>query len=568
MVLNNSPSFQEFNVPDQELLKQLESIPDEVLKHLAFSVPWQYSTMVNSYDEPTDLRYTSKETFADDRETLQKACWEKFHDNPHVNTSVRGQIGRLTGLGFEFSSEIEEIQTAIDEIYYDFRNRLYDMWPKFIGRNFIEGELFNCLTCHEDGFIEVDFVDPSDINGAEVDGVIYHPTKASMPLVYEIKMQTGNGQYRNVQIPSIYVAYDPKLINVASQSASFSWDMLKFAKSANSKFKALGGYYRFITHWDKSLMSKRNTSHLRTVLRWLNIYEQLKFYEVDHKKSAGAFVWVAQFEDWKSYRLFLAMTDAEKQKTGLGGKYTPGSRLFLPPGIKLEAVNPKLPNITESDTDILHMITSGLNEPEDVSTGQSKGTFASVKASRGPMSDRTSDEVAYHDRYARYDFWKPIFFLKSAISDFPKEFSVKEVVGFNKTKPIEKEVKKKPEDLIEIAYPTSDTADTETKARAWLGVKHGSTNDTLGISNKTIAQKMGVQNYYKERLRLETEKIRYPELQVAIDQEMLQEQKLNQKLPGQPNAPSKPGQQKPTLPLKRKPTQPQKSEDENNADSE
>ncbi len=557
-------------MPDEELLRQLELIPDEVLQKLSFSAPWQYSAQAQTYAEPDDLRLISKDVLPDDRELLQKACWEKFHDNPQVNTSIRGQVGRLTGLGFEFSSEVDEIQTVIDEIYYDFRKRLYDAWPKFIGRGFVEGELFNCLTLHEDSFVEVDFIDPTDINGAEEDGVIYHPTKASMPLVYEVSMKNKNGITQNVQIPSIYVAYDPKLINVAAQSASFSWDLLKFSKNANSKFKPLGGFYRFMTHWDKSLLSKRNTSHLRTVLRWLNIYENLKFYEVDHKKSAGAFLWVAQFDDWKAYRMFLALTDKEKQETGLGGRYTPGSRLFLPPGMKLEAVNPKLPNITESDTDILHMITSGLNEPEDVSTGQSKGTFASVKASRGPMSDRTSDEVAWHDRYARFDFWKAVFFLRSAVSDFPKEFPVEQVTGFKNNEPVKKTVKKKPEFLMEIAYPTSDVGDTEAKARAWLGVKHGSTNDTLGISNKTIANKMGIQNYHKERLKSETEKIQYPELQSAIDQEMLQEQKLNKQMPGQQNNPNQPSKQpkQPTLPLKRKPIQPQqpsKAEEDNDA---
>lgn len=520
--------------------------------------PWQFSKTTNTYAEPEDILTSSKNLDGLDREELQKACWQKFHDNPQVNTSIRGQVGRIAGLGFEVTSELKEIQDVIDEEWYDYRNRLYDSWPKYIGRSYIEGELFNCFTVHEDGFVEVDFIDPSTVTGGDEDGVIYHPLKSSMPLVYTVKMENTND---SVQIPSIYVAYDPKLINYASKSPNFNWDQLKFSKSPKSAFSKLGGNFRFITHWDKSLLAKRNTSHLRTVLRWLNIYEQLKFYEVDHKKSAGAFLWVAQFEDWKSYRLFLAMTDAEKQNTGLGGKYTPGSRLFLPPGIKLEAINPKLPNITESDTDILHMITSGLNEPEDVSTGQSKGTFASVKASRGPMSDRTADEIAYHDRFARYDFWKPIFFLRSAMADFPKTFSIEEVIGFNGKKPKKEKVQKKPEDLIEISYPTSETADAEAKARAWLGVKHGSTNETLGISNRTIAKKMGIQNYYKERLVCETEKIHYPELLTTIEQESMQEKKLEK--PANPNAPT---------PIKRKqpakPAKPVKTEVEDDAYTE
>ena len=57
-----------------------------------------------------------------------------------------------------------------------------------------------------------------------------------------------------------------------------------------------------------------------------------------------------------------------------------------------------------------------------------------------------------------------------------------------------------------------------------MGVKHGSTNDTLGISNDTIARKLGIQNYHRERLKAETEKKRYPELIPTVDAETMQEQ--------------------------------------------
>jgi len=65
--------------------------------------------------------------------------------------------------------------------------------------------------------------------------------------------------------------------------------------------------------------------------------------------------------------------------------------------------------------------------------------------------------------------------------------------------------------------------DAETRARAYLGVKHGSTYDTLGIPNKTIAEKMGLGNYRKLRLEHATEGKRYPELVPTFDQESMQE---------------------------------------------
>jgi hypothetical protein len=78
------------------------------------------------------------------------------------------------------------------------------------------------------------------------------------------------------------------------------------------------------------------------------------------------------------------------------------------------------------------MITAGLNEPEDIHMGQAKGTFASVKAFRGPMSDRIADEAAYFERFLRYDFWGATSYLKSVISEFPRQFSVVAVVDFKK----------------------------------------------------------------------------------------------------------------------------------------
>jgi len=213
----------------------------------------------------------------------------------------------------------------------------------------------------------------------------------------------------------------------------------------------------------------------------------------------------------------------------------------------VEAQNPKLPTISEGDTDILHMVTGGLNEPEDISTGQSKGTFASVKASRGPMSDRTSDEVAYFERFLRYDFYKSVFFLKSKVSDFPETFSVQEAVDFKDQEPVFKEVDKKPEELIDISFPLSEVNDAETKARAFLGVKHGSVYDVLGIPNDVIAKKLGFGNYRKMRLQQASEEKKYPKLEPPVDAAGEQLDPGNKAkgggkegVPAKPGAPAKP----------------------------
>jgi hypothetical protein len=293
----------------------------------------------------------------------------------------------------------------------------------------------------------------------------------------------------------------------------------------------MGGYFRFIVGWDRGFMTRRAVSYLRTVLEWLNHYETLKKYEIDHKKASGSYVWVFSFEDVKAFRTWLSLTDDEKRKTAVGAKLTPGGRLVLPPGMTVEAVSPTLPQIKDQDTDILQLVASGLNEPEDILTGTSRGTFSSVKASRGPFSDRVSDEIAFFDRFLKNDFWGSIFYLKSVVSEFPLVFKVKRAVRFEDKKPIFKSVNKRPEQLIQISYPVSDVIDIEARARGLLGVKHGPMAEQLGVSNKWVAEKVGVGSYDQTRLDKATEDELYPELvyEAGVDAESTQEKAEGEK---------------------------------------
>ena len=518
----------------EDLGNAIDHIPDEVLAHLAFSMPWQYSSTTTEGREKDEDGFPISPNKADsanwDRDQLQKECFGKFHTNPHVNTSVRGLVGRLTGLGFGVScGEVYKIQEAIEEIELDHRNRLYNFWPKWIGRYNIEGELYLCFTVHKDGFIEVDFVDPGVIaNGGDANtGIIYHPNKPTMPLIYNIKEPGSSGTLGKIseQIPSIYVARYPDLVRLAKKHKDFKLSLQGNSKSKAQKYKKFGGYYRFIVGWDRGFMTRRAVSYLRTVLEWLNHYEQLKKYEIDHKKSSGSYVWVFSFDDIKAFRTWLSLSDEDKRKTAVGAKLTPGGRLILPPGMTVEAVSPTLPQISDTDTDIMQFVASGLNEPEDILTGTSKSPFSSVKASRGPFSDRISDEIAYFDRFLRHDFWGNIFFLKSAIGKFESVFKVRRAVRFENKKPIFKNVPKRPEQLIQISYPVSDVIDIEARARGLLGVKHGPMSEQLGVPNRWVAEQVGIGSYDQARLDKATEEEMYPELvyEAGVDAESTQE---------------------------------------------
>lgn len=524
----------------------LEKLTDEELSSLQFVMPWQMDVSSTETKDEDGFKLEDPAT-VENRKALQKACWDKFNKSPFVGTAIRGQVGRLTGMGFEITSEVEEIQEAIEETEFDPRNRLYANWTKYTGRALIEGELFLILSVHPDSFIEVDFLDPAHITGGGEDGVIYHPQKTTFPLFYFVTPNTTQPANKSEAflVPSINIAYYPDLMKEAKKTNAYNEGQARKSMNSKNTYNKLGGFNRFIVSWDRSFLTRRNVSYLRTIIEWLNHYENLKKYEIDHKKSAGAYVWVVKMEDPKAFRQWLALSDDDRKKTGIMAKKTPGSTLVLPPGMTMEAINPKLPSISEEDTDILHMVTGGLNEPEDVSTGQSKGTFASVKASRGPMSDRTSDEIAYFDRFLKFDFYRAVFFLKSKVSSFPETFKKRVAVDFKDQKPVFKDVDKKPEFLVDISYPASEINDAESRAKAMLGVKHGSLYDTLGIPNNEIAKKMGFGNYRRLRLAQATEEDRLPKLEPPVDaggqqQEPSQQRRAGDvKKPGEEPAPKK-----------------------------
>jgi len=511
----------------ERISKEILEIPDDVFKKIVFSSPWQYGNTDGKNIDADGFPLKNEKgdsTFL--REDLQQECWDKFNTSPFVNTAIRGQVGRQAGWGFETTSDVWEIQEAIEEIEKDYRNRLYNFYPKYFGRLHIEGELFLLLSLHTDGFVEIDFIDPGSFknNGDDNTGIIFHPFKSTMPLFYNI--ETSFGQ---IQIPSVYIARNPDLAKEVSGHKDYERKDQQSSRSRKKIYKEVGGFTRFIVACDKGFVTRRAVSYLRTTLEWLNHYENLKKYEIDHKKSCGAYAWVFSFEEVKDFKLWISLTDEERKKTAFLSKMTPGSKLVLPPGMKCECVSPDLPTISGEDNDIKEMIASGSNEPADIMTGTSAGSYSSVRETRGPMSDRTADDIAYLDRFLKYDFWSSIFFLKSQHPSFSATFPKVVGTGWKSKKVVKKTVQKTAEYFVDIAYPVSETLDTEGKVRALLGVKHGPMSEQMGLPNKDIAKQIGVAGYGRKRMEKAIEDDTYPELEYNIDAEAEQEKKLEPK---------------------------------------
>lgn len=499
-------------------LEELSKLDTIDMGKVYATTPWQSPSVLSA--PLTDEDGFSVMPGSDDMnyanfQSMQAMCWAKFNADPFVYTNVTDTIGRLTGYGFDTSSPENKIHDAITETWTDPRNDLILNFSKYIARCEIQGELFLNLTVHTTGFVEVDFISPTTIKGfADNSGIMTHPKKKTMPLMYRIEDSNNRTSY----IPSINLALYPDLWKHVKADKTIKIERI-VGKSTSKEHKKLGGYKSFIISYDRGFVTKRNIGRVKTVIEWLEHYTNLKKWEIDHKKSSGSYLWSVEMEDKQTLRMWLSLSDDEKAKTGLTAKKTPGGTLILPPGMKLACHNPKLSSISNQDDDILRLISSGLNTPEDVMTGSSSGTtYSGAKLSRGPLADRIMDSIADLQKFLIYRFWRNIFFLKSSVSSFQNEYKVEEAVKFDDNgEPVYKKVKKQAYQLVEIDFPISEISDVEGRSKAYLGVKHGPVTEQLGIPYSDVAKKLGFQSYHRKRLLTATEKKMYPELKTSAE---------------------------------------------------
>jgi len=529
---DQNQEFQPMSMADESYAKILREAPDEMLQNLSFPIS------VGSSPKPTLDEDGFPQVSQDnlwDLHQWQEECWKKVESNPQISSHVRDVMGRMAGWGFDMKSSHRDIDRAINEIMEDPRNDLYQNFPGYVARAEGEGELFLMLTVHQDGFVEVDFIPPGSVRGGGDggSGIIFHPTKRTFPMFYIVQMEKQNkseiSEGEQVLIPSVNIAYYPQLEKEVKNHDSFDSKKVKFAraKSPNSKpYRDLGGYKTFIVHWNKGYMNRRNISHIKTTVQWVNYYENLKKYEIDHKKSSGAYLWVITMENMQAFRSWLNMSEEDRKKTGIMQPKDPGGTLVLPPGMNLEVQNPKLNSISDEDNDIMQMVSSGLQKPQDTMLGDYRSTYASVKASQGPQGDRINDELHYFKMFLIYNFWRPILWFRSKTkSDFKYIRKLDEVIDFDKNrKPIMEKVEKPCYKLVDISLPVSRLEDIEATSTALLGSKHGSVVDTLNIPRKQVAKRLGFPDWESLVKEKAKEDERFPETLSTVNQEKAQEE--------------------------------------------
>lgn len=513
------------------ILTEIDGLSDAAVDHLMASTPWQGDPSGSAAPGVTERPVLDEDGFptagygSGDYNyggfaQIQEMCWQKFQQNPFVFTTVIDIMGRLTGYGFQQNSTYPRANELMEEIWEDPRNNLVMNFGKYIARSVIQGELFLSLTVHADGFIEVDFISPSIIKGFDNNsGILMAKNKPLFPLMYRIQDKTGGEKF----IPSINLAYYPELWKEALANKHVKSSKV-VGKKAGKKFSGVNNYQTYIVQWDQGFITDRNVGRVRASLEWIEHYSNIKKWELDHKKSSGSYLWAIEIEDRQSFRMWLAMTDEERAKTGLLKKKVPGGTIMLPPGFKLDCHNPKLSSITNQDNDILDMVSAGLNMPKDVLTGSSSGTtFSGAKLSRGPASDRLQDQISDLDRFLVHGFWRGVMWLHSKLSGMPWEYKERKAYKFENGEPKFKNFKTKAHKTVSINFPISEMGDLEGKARALLGVKHGPVTEQLGMSRADVSKHLGFQNYNQSRLDSATEEKNYPELKTAAEIEAGQE---------------------------------------------
>lgn len=461
---------------------------------------------------------------------LHSEVWRQYVESPFVGTSVRDTVGFLTGQGFSVTSGEEDVDDIIYETDHHFANKLYRRHKTYATQRTVSGELHLILTVNlrarnGKGLVEVDWADPKEITG-----IRFHPTKTRMPLLFRI----GDGDKAEL-LPTIDIIHGGAGLLRASQhedcpvygACDFDRIRLNKNRSNDPKLAPFKGYKRFVVEWEGSSLTMRELGTLRSVIVWSNFYTLLKLIEIDHKRAMSSFVWNLHFEDKDAFDAYWALDPERRAQMGLEKPKKTGATVISPPGSTMKAISPQLPSLSGQDTDIKEAMVGGLNQPSDAVTGTSDGTYASVKASRGPWGARMQDVQEEYRKFLVHDLYGNILTIHRMIFKLKKTHTGKKVVGFDSDrKPILKTRALRMDDLVLVDLPLFDAGDFEKLVKAWLGTKHPGAANALGISNAYVAARMGIQNYGKQRRAFETEQEMYPPLKKEADQEATQEQSL------------------------------------------
>lgn len=456
---------------------------------------------------------------------LQKKCWELYRTFGPVSAAINSKADYTTGHGFSVYSPVLDIRTQLNDIFYSYRNRLYATINGWTIRMLAEGELFLLLAFDDEGKVTVRCLEPERIGkGTRNDGLLTNPDDVTHTLFYEHYYTKQDSEL----IPDISVAFNPDILKEVKVKDIEGYDEKKTerSKGKGGKFGKVGGFRRFILHW-KNLTGineyKRDLSVISTVLEAIHLYWNAIKWQLDHKKAQCAYTNVVGFEDSPqgriAYSLWKSLSEDERKATGLTGALTPGSTVFLLPGMTFEVKAPQLAKLEGENQDLINVAGAGVRSPQDLFQGQASGaTYASLKASRSPLEVEIKNTQYKLSNFMRYEFLRACFTVASKVSSFPEFFPKEDIQEFREGNPVFVTVQVEPIELVELTFPeVSFEEKIEGKAGAYLGSKHAGLR-SIGISDRKIAEKMGVSDLARQRAERALEERVYGKREAVLNE--------------------------------------------------
>lgn len=461
---------------------------------------------------------------------LQKLCYRYCKTFGPLRASIDTKSALVAGKGFRVSSHILDVNEFLKDLFTHPRNMLIRKIRGWTWRMLSVCEVFILIVLDEEGNATVRALDENRIGEGKDSGLVTDPDDVTATMFYKYKSATGTEW-----IPDARFIYEnEEILKLRLKNLGAKFDKSKISKTtASAKHKETGGYRRFILHW-KNLTGideiLRDTAPVSTTIEWVNIYVQAKKWEMDYKKALSSYAHVFGFgnsttgevtpEGRVLWAKWSKMNEIEKQATGLLSKFSPGTKLWIPPGMTHKIEAPNLPKTSGTDQDILNMAGAGARTPQDMYQGNSgDSTYASLKMSRTPLELEIEDIQYSMELFLRQSLIPLCGIAKIKIGGgkFNSLSSVADQKGDQYTlmpsypipwvdelkdgKPVgEKTINVEfwNEDIIAFEWPVvALTGDLDRNANALMGSQHRGVLG-LGGSIQETARRLGVQNLNRE----------------------------------------------------------------------
>jgi hypothetical protein len=441
-----------------------------------------------------------KKTEKPEFRTLQEKAYNKYRTFGPVNASINSKSDYTAGAGFDIYTPIHRIHQSIKDLWFSQRNQLFFRITGWITRMQAEGELFLLIAFNEEGKATIRALEPGRIGKGKDTGIITNPEDAGETLFYEY--YGGNDKEL---IPDINIAYAPDKEKLLKDLEK---DSLKTSKAIKKKgsFNKIGGYRRFVIHW-KNLSGiyeyERDTSSLVAILEAINLYWNAIKWQLDHKKAATSYTNVFKFDSTPAgklaYHIFKKMSDDQKKAFGLTAAITPGSKLFLMPGLDYDVKAPQMSKLDGDNRDLLNIAGAGAQSPQDMFQGDmGRATYGSAKASRSPLEIDVENMQNKNEHFIKYVLLRFCFHVESIVGDLPETFK-KKFIDHTSGKPVEILEDVEPCEMVQVISPhTKFESEMAGIASAYLGNNHKGFS-SIGVSNARAAKSAGIKDYDKEK---------------------------------------------------------------------